>query len=50
MADSATLLVNDILHEDPVRVRVPSFPYALRFLFATCPAAMSRAGSIQDKH
>jgi hypothetical protein len=42
MAESAALLVDDILPEAPVRQWVLSFPYALRFLFATRPAVMGR--------
>jgi len=38
MAESAALLVDDILPEVPVRQWVPSFPYVLRFLFAPRPA------------
>jgi ribosomal protein S27E len=42
MAESAALLVDDILPEAPVRQWVLSFPFALRFLFATRPAVMGR--------
>jgi hypothetical protein len=42
MAESAALLVDDILPEAPVRQWVLRFPFALRFLFATCPAVMGR--------
>jgi len=42
MAESAALLVDDILPEAPVRQWVLSFPYALRFLFATHPTVMVR--------
>ena len=38
--ESAALLVDDILPEVPIRQWVVSFPYALRFLFATRPAVM----------
>jgi len=41
-AESAALLVDDILPEAPVRQWVLSFPYALCFLFATRPAVMGR--------
>ncbi|HYQ71011.1 MAG TPA: transposase, partial [Gammaproteobacteria bacterium] len=42
VAESAALLVDDILPEAPVRQWVLSFPFALRFLFATRPAVMGR--------
>jgi hypothetical protein len=42
MAESAALLVDDILPEAPVRQWVLSFPYALRFLFATRPSVLGR--------
>ena len=42
MVESASLLVDDILPEAPIRQWVVSFPYALRFLFATCPAVMGK--------
>ena len=40
MVESAALLVDDILPAVPIRQWVVSFPYALRFLFATRPAVM----------
>lgn len=40
MADSAALLVEDILPEVPMRQWVLSFPYPLRFLFASRPEIM----------
>ena len=42
MAESAALLVDEILPEAPIRQWVLSFPYPLRFLFATRPKIMSR--------
>ncbi len=42
MAESAALLVDDILPEAPIRQWVLSFPYALRFLFAARPAVMGK--------
>ena len=42
MAETAALLVDDILPEAPMRQWVLSFPYALRFLFATRPAVMGK--------
>jgi hypothetical protein len=41
MADSAALLVDDILPHKPMRQWVLSFPFPLRFLFASNPKAMS---------
>ena len=41
MADSAALLVDDILPHKPMRQWVLSFPYPLRFLFASNPKAMT---------
>ena len=38
MAESAALLVNEVLPEQPMRQWVLSFPYPLRFLFASRPA------------
>jgi len=42
MAESAALLVDDILPEAPMRQWVLSFPFPLRFLFASQPAIMSK--------
>ena len=42
MAESAALLVDEIFPEQPVRQWVLSFPYPLRFLFASRPAIMGR--------
>ena len=42
MAESAALLVDEILPEQPVRQWVLSFPYPLRFLFATRPTIMGQ--------
>jgi len=42
MAESAALLVDDVFPEQPVRQWVLSFPYPLRFLFASRPAIMGR--------
>ena len=41
MAESAALLVDEILPEAPIRQWVLSFPYPLRFLFATRPKIIS---------
>ena len=41
LAESAVLLVDDVFPEQPVRQWLLSFPYPLRFLFATRPVIMS---------
>ena len=41
MAESAALLVDEVLPEQPMRQWVLSFPYPLRFLFASQPAIMT---------
>jgi len=43
MADSAALLVDDILPHQPMRQWVLSVPFPLRFLFASNPKAMTGA-------
>ncbi|ODB89173.1 transposase [Candidatus Thiodiazotropha endoloripes] len=42
MAESAALLVDEVLPEQPIRQWVLSFPFQLRFLFASCPQLMRR--------
>jgi hypothetical protein len=42
MAESAALLVDDVLPEQPVRQWVLSFPFQLRFLFASNPGVMGQ--------
>jgi hypothetical protein len=42
MAESAGLLVDEVFPEQPVRQWVLSFPYPLRFLFASRPAIMGQ--------
>ena len=42
MAETAALLVDEVLPEQPLRQWVLSVPYALRLLFATRPAIMGR--------
>jgi hypothetical protein len=42
MAESAALLVDEVFPDQPVRQWVLSFPYPLRFLFASRPAIMGR--------
>jgi hypothetical protein len=42
MADSAALLVDEILPHQPMRQWVLSVPFPLRFLFASNPKVMSR--------
>jgi len=41
MAESAAMLVDEVLPEQPMRQWVLSFPYPLRFLFASQPAIMT---------
>ena len=41
MAESAALLVDEVLPEQPMRQWVLSFPYPLRFLFASQPVIMT---------
>ncbi len=43
MADSAALLVDEVLPHQPMRQWVLSVPFPLRFLFANNPAAMTAA-------
>ncbi|MFT6122930.1 MAG: hypothetical protein ACJASG_001458 [Oleiphilaceae bacterium] len=40
MAESAALLVNEVLPQEPMRQWVLSFPFQLRFLFASYPELM----------
>ena len=42
MAESAALLVDEVLPEQPMRQWVSSFPFQLRFLFASRPEIMGR--------
>lgn len=42
MTDSAALLADDVLPAQPIRQRVLSLPFALRFLLATDPDALTR--------
>lgn len=42
MAESAALLVDQVLPEQPMRQWVLSFPFQLRFLFASHPAIMGQ--------
>jgi len=46
MADSAALLVDQVLPHQPMRQWVLSFPFPLRFLFATRPPIMGKVLSI----
>ena len=41
MAESAALLVDEVLPEQPIRQWVLSFPFQLRFLFASRPELMA---------
>ena len=42
MGDTAAHLVEHVLPKQPIRQWVLSFPYALRFLFATRPAVLTQ--------
>ena len=42
MAETAAHLIEHVLPEQPIRQWVLSFPYALRFLFASRPAVLSK--------
>ncbi len=42
MAESAALLVDEVFPEQPVRQWVLSFPFQLRFLFASQPVIMGK--------
>jgi hypothetical protein len=42
MADSAALLMDEVLPHQPMRQRVLSVPFPRRFLFASRPAVMGR--------
>lgn len=46
MVEAAALLVDEVCPEQPVRQWVLSFPYPLRFLFASRPKVMSRVLAI----
>jgi len=46
MAESAALLVDEVLPEKPLRQWVLSFPFQLRFLFASRPEIMGRVPGI----
>ncbi len=50
MAESAALLVDAVLPEQPMRQWVLSFPYPLRFLFATRPAIMGSMACMSIVH
>jgi hypothetical protein len=43
MAESAVLLVDEVLPHEPIRQWVLSFPFQLRFLFASRPELMGKA-------
>jgi len=46
MAEGSTLLVDEVLPHQPMRQWVLSFPFQLRFLFASCPGLMSKVLTI----
>jgi hypothetical protein len=48
MTDSAALLADDVLPKKPIRQWVLSLPFALRFLLATDPDALTRVLGIYD--
>jgi hypothetical protein len=49
MADSAALLVDNVLPHQPMRQWVLSVPFPLRFLFASNPKVMSRVlGTVRN--
>ena len=43
MSESAALLVDEVLPHEPIRQWVLSFPFQLRFLFASRPELMGKA-------
>lgn len=49
MADSAALLVDDVLPHEPIRQWVLSFPFQLRFLLANNPQAMGKVLGIVNR-
>ena len=46
MVESAALLVDEVLPEQPMRQWVLSVPFAIRFLFAAHPQVMSKVLAI----
>jgi len=49
MADSAALLVDEVLPHQSMRQWVLSVPFPLRFLFASQPAVMSKVKSWENR-
>jgi len=49
MAESAALLVDDVLPHQPIRQWVLSFPFPLRFLLASYPELMSKVLGIVQR-
>ncbi len=49
MAETAALLVDDVLPHKPIRQWVLSFPYPLRFLLAHNPQAVSKVLGIVNR-
>jgi hypothetical protein len=49
MAETAALLVDDVLPHKPIRQWVLSFPYPLRFLLANSPQVMSKVLGIVNR-
>jgi hypothetical protein len=50
MAESAALLVDEVLPEQPMRQWVLSFPYPLRFLFVTYKGFAMPGRAISKRH
>ncbi len=50
MADSAALLLDEVLPHEPMRQWVLSVPFPLRFLFARQPAVMGKVQGIVFRH
>ena len=49
MAESAALLVDDVLPHEPLRQWVLSFPFQLRFLLASYPEFMGKVLGIVQR-
>jgi hypothetical protein len=49
MAESAALLVDDVLPHQPIRQWVLSFPFPLRFLLASYPELMGKVLGIVQR-
>ena len=49
MVESTDLLVDEVLADEPMRQWVLSFPYQLRFLFASYPKIMNKVLGIVNR-